>query len=129
MHFEVTVGIVASHEHYLFICVTEANLSARNIGRGVCKGLLTNLFRFLPLPDVDCLMRVAGQGHEQALVVWAEGDTYELFGFDIVARDELFATQVWGRKVVDCADWVFGSLLSDGKELLITSHGKSSNAL
>ena len=63
------------------------------------------------------------------MVVWTEGDAYEFFGFDVVARDELFATQVWGRKVVDCADWVFGGLLGDRKELLITSHGKSSNAL
>jgi len=107
LHFEVSVSVIASHEHYLFICIAEANLCARNIGGRVCKGLLTNLFRFLPLPNVDCLMRVASQSHEQALVVWAEGDTYELFGLDVVARDELFATQVWSRKVVDCTDWVF----------------------
>ncbi len=59
LHFEVAVSVVASHEHYLFICVAEANLRARNIGRRVRKSLLANLFRFLPLPNVDCLMGVA----------------------------------------------------------------------
>ena len=62
LHFEVTISVVASHKNHLFICVAEADLGARYVWRRVCQCLLPDLLSLLPLPDVDGLVRVAGQG-------------------------------------------------------------------
>lgn len=124
-NFVELVRLGTRDQHQLGVYVAEGDLGTQNVRGSLGKHLLGNALGLVPLPNVDVLLRDAGQGDNLFFVLGAERDTDEFLVllFKLCARNDLFAFK--GLEVVDDTDRSPLCFFGDCKELLAAGDGES----